>query len=233
MSPIIHTGSQDALDEMLGDVFIPAVDTGHNANFGVDDPNRLGDVLHFGQDADWAEDFRVAKNIIFPYPLDQRKRDIIPFVGQSFWNGNLMTNHRTLPRRCSNQAQHPRLLLCGNQRWQGITAWGSIGFSDLGGGAIPEDNSLALFQNSGNKGLVDLGIAENFLNRRTPLPSRDCLAVDEVLSSARDVRFGVNVKNIDAAYFLHHPLPEAAGGGIHSVPDELTAGERQTLDSRM
>ena len=64
VAAVVHAGPEDALDEMLGGVFVLAVNAGDDADLLVDDGDGFLDVLDFGEDADRAEDFGGVEDVV-------------------------------------------------------------------------------------------------------------------------------------------------------------------------
>ena len=111
MAAVVDAGAEDALEEMLGGVFVFAVNAGDNADFLVDDGDGFPNVLDFGENADRAEDFGGVEDVAGADVLNQRKRDVAAFGGKGIGNGDLMANGCAFGNGLGNKAQNTGLLL--------------------------------------------------------------------------------------------------------------------------
>ena len=87
------------------------------------------------------------------------------------------------------------------------------------GGAVADADAFCFFNGGGDKLVVHAFIAKHFLNGRAALAAGDGFAVHKVLGGSWNIRVAVDIKDVDAADFLHHPLAEAACRGIDGVAD--------------
>ena len=58
VAAVVNAGAKDALDEVLGGVFVLAVNAGDNADLLVDERDGFIDILDFGENAHGAEQLR-------------------------------------------------------------------------------------------------------------------------------------------------------------------------------